>query len=261
MGRLRPCWFVAVFTFACGAAAVAPTSAPPRPLCRHGEGAARTIAPATASPRAVEEEAAAEEGGTSPALEEWENKHNGTRLPLDYESLSAEALADAKVVPLTSGSILAGVGNALYMLDARKRVVWKYAVPQFIFDFAFVESTGLIYGTAGDNTMFILDGATGRWRAGDSRNGGAAYGVAVPFGNDQCLVTDNFSFYRGDRSDVPPMQDGLTAWRGTKILWHKEFPPDAELRITGERIFAVTKTKSRILVREIPVPAGGGRRR
>jgi len=51
-----------------------------------------------------------------------------------------------------------------------------------------------------------------------------------------------------------PVQDGVTAWRGTRMLWHVETPPDAELRVVGSKIYVVTKTRDRILVKEIKVP-------
>lgn len=51
-----------------------------------------------------------------------------------------------------------------------------------------------------------------------------------------------------------PMQDGVTAWRGTRMLWHVETPPDAELQVVGSKLYVVTKTGDRILVREIKVP-------
>ena len=51
--------------------------------------------------------------------------------------------------------------------------------------------------------------------------------------------------------------DFVTAWRGTEALWTAEFPPDAELVVNGDRIFAVTKTDERIYVREIIPPKTG----
>jgi hypothetical protein len=89
-----------------------------------------------------------------------------------------------------------------------------------------------------------------------SRNGSAAYGVAEKYGDDMCLVTENFVMYReksrGDKFD--PMKDGITCWRGTKIVWQLDFPPDAELVVSGKRILAVTKSKKAIYVQEITPP-------
>lgn len=91
-------------------------------------------------------------------------------------------------------------------------------------------------------------------------NGGAQLPLRYDdetYGNDECLVMDSFTFYRmGYSGGGSPTQDGVTAWRGTKILWHRDVPPDAELQVVGKRIYAVTNTKTRMLVREIKVPKG-----
>jgi len=50
------------------------------------------------------------------------------------------------------------------------------------------------------------------------------------------------------------MKDGITCWRGTEILWHLDFPPDAELVVNGKRILAVTRSKKAIYVNEIAPP-------
>jgi hypothetical protein len=39
-----------------------------------------------------------------------------------------------------------------------------------------------------------------------------------------------------------------------KQLWHRDFPPDAELLVKGDKIYAVTKTKTNIYIREIAGP-------
>jgi hypothetical protein len=62
--------------------------------------------------------------------------------------------------------------------------------------------------------------------------------------------------FRGD--GIEPMNDGITCWRGTKILWHLDFPPDAELVVNGKRIFAVTKSKKAIYLNEIIPPQTKG---
>ena len=144
------------------------------------------------------------------------------------------------------------------MLDAKRRVAWEYTVTQWVIDFAHVEATGLVYGTAGDNIMFILDAANGRELYVNSRNGRAGYGLVIPYGRDACLVTDAVGGYReGYTGGYDPMQDGVTAWRGTRVLWHMDVPPDAELQVVGPKIYGVTKTKDRILLKELLVPQGG----
>jgi hypothetical protein len=186
---------------------------------------------------------------------------NGARLNLDYDSgIASEyvtwAVNSSRITPLSNGNVLVNLGDTLYRLDGQRHVVWSYPTAQVIFDYAYVDSTNLIYATAGDNIMFILNATTGKAEFSDSRNGSAAFGVAEKYGNDMCLVTDNFVVYRersrGDKFE--PMKDGITCWRGTTILWHLDFPPDAELVVNGKRILAVTKSRKAIYVNEIIPP-------
>jgi hypothetical protein len=104
--------------------------------------------------------------------------------------------------------------------------------------------------------MFVLDAADGKELTANSRNGSAWYGVAEKYGDDMCLVTDNFRWYRErdwhDKMD--PIKDGITCWRGTTKLWHQDFPPDAKLIVSGKRILAVTKSKQAIYVNQIMPP-------
>lgn len=198
------------------------------------------------------------------------SKLNGKRLSLDYDGLEQgvkrRLLTEAKVRFLSDGRLLAGLGDTLYMLDSRKHLEWKYTASWMLWGFAVVDSTGLVYGTAGDNIMFILDGSTGRKLYGHGRNGKAAYGQVVPFGEDiLCLITDNLLGYRDALEEwkIGEVQmietDGITAWRRTNALWSLPFPPDAELVVSGDRIFAVTKTDKSIYVRRIIPPKTDGR--
>ncbi len=127
-------------------------------------------------------------------------KLNGKRLPLDYWNLEKgderNLFAEAKIVPLSDGRLLCGLGDTLYMLNSKRRVEWKYVPSSFVMDFALVESTGLVYGTAADNVMFILDASNGKHLYSNGRNGQAAYGQTVPFGKDLCLITDSLVGYR-----------------------------------------------------------------
>ena len=193
--------------------------------------------------------------------DKYVTKFNGRRIKLDYDNgvMSGDipwAVDAAKVSPLEGGDVLVNLGDSLYRINRQQQVVWRYPTAQTVFDYAYVESTELIYRTAGDNIMFILNATTGKEEFSDSRNGSAAYGVAVKYGDDMCLVTDNFVMYRekfrGD--NVEPMKDGITCWRRTKALWHLDFPPDAEPVVRGKRILAVTKSKKAIYVKEITPP-------
>lgn len=249
---------VAALAFACGAglarglkAERPPKQAAPAPAPADCSNKGAYSAP----PPVVEYTPADEyEWGDSPELQEWKNRHSGATLPLDYGP-DWDNGGEPKVVVLRSGQMLASTGDTLYMLGADRRVVWKHTVTQWVIDFEHVEATGLVYLTAGDNNLLVLDAATGRVLHGQSRNGSAGYGEVIPYGDDACIVMDSYGGYRAGREAVSePMQDGATAWRGTRMLWHVEVPPDARLQVVGSRVYAVTKTKTRLLFRELKVP-------
>ena len=177
----------------------------------------------------------------------------GTRLPLKFECAVGDTPDSVESLPLPSGHILIGTCDKLFMLDSQKHVVWEYTVPQLLFDFTYIKATGLVYGTAGDNTMFILEASSGKQLEYISRNGSAAFGEVKPYGKDMCLITNNNWGYR-DRLNDPSIEDGVTAWQGTEALWSVELPPNAKLLVDGEKIFAITKTNYGIFIKEIAIP-------
>ena len=188
-------------------------------------------------------------------------KFNGTRIRLDYDTGVTEgdvpwSVDNAKITPLKGGDLLINLGDSLYRLNHQQHVVWRRPAAQMVIDYAYVEATDLVYGTAGDNIMFILNATTGKEIHSNSRNGSAAYGVTEKYGDDMCLIADNFVMYREKFRDdnLEPMKDGITCWRGAKELWHVDFPPDAELVVNGKRILAVTKSKKAIYIQEIIPP-------
>ncbi len=183
--------------------------------------------------------------------EALQKKLSGKKLQLDYEGLSDDLLEMSKVVALPDGQFLIGLNHTLYKVDNNLEVVWQYKPTWILWDFDVVEATELVYGSAGDNYMFILVLSTGKELFGNGRNGSAAYGQVKAYGKDMCLITDNNHGYRYDRGAEPSMPDGLTAWRGTAALWWKEIPPDAHLVVSGNRILALTKTINGFYVKEI----------
>lgn len=246
----------AVVTFLCGLAVTSLFGPVPRgrPDKTTVQPSSVPCPPVAAAP--VTDATEPEGWGYTAAGQKWKNLHNGSPLPPGDGTLSEQELADAKVVALSSGRILVSAGDSLYMVGDWRKIAWTYTESQRMIDFAYVEATGVVCGTAGDNTMFILDAWTGQLLLRESRNGRAGYGAVLAYGKDQCLIMDEFSGYRENEDSIPPMSDGIMAWRGTKKLWHRDVPPDAEVQVRGDRVFAVTKTASRILFEEIEVPKG-----
>ena len=88
--------------------------------------------------------------------------------------------------------------------------------------------------------MFILESATNKLVYCNSRNERGAYDQVVLYLENQCLISDNFSGYREDWNelratpdmiDAETLKDGVSCWRDKRMLWHRDFPPDAELLV------------------------------
>ena len=177
----------------------------------------------------------------------------GTKLPVQLFCMEGLESAQTVTSVLPDGKMLIGLCDALLMLNSDRSVLWEYHVPQLLLDFAFIPKTRLIYGTAGDNNMFILEASSGQELVRNSREGSGAYGVVKPYLADICLVTDNFWGYRNNLND-PSIKDAVTAWRGTEELWSAELPPGAKLIVDGSKILALTETKDGIFITDIDVP-------
>ena len=177
----------------------------------------------------------------------------GTKLPVRLFCM--EGLGNPKTVTsvLPDGKMLIGLCDALLMLSSDRSVLWEHHVPQLLLDFAFIPNTGLIYGTAGDNNLFILEASSGKELVNHSRDGSYAYGVVKPYGDDICLITDDLWGYR-DKHNDPSIKDAVTAWRGTQKLWSAELPPGAKLIVDGSKILALTETKDGIFITDIDMP-------
>ena len=247
---------VASLAFGCGAGLVYALQREPRTLA--AAPVASTLPCETAAPyvatTAPTYDVDEEEFGTR-ELQEWKNQYNGAPLPLDYDSLSPRSMSDSKVVVLPSERILTLAGGDLHMLDANRRIVWKYDTPHAVVNFVYVKATDVIYSTDDGNNMYILDAATGRVLRSEPRGGRAWYGAMIPYGEETCLIMDELGSYRMGYGGGPaPTQDSVTAWRGTRMLWRRDVPPDAEIQVVGSKVYAVTKTQTRVLVKEIKVP-------
>ncbi len=141
-----------------------------------------------------------------------------------------------------------------FMLNTDRSMLWEYHVPQLLLDFEYIPATGLIYGTAGDNNMFILEASSGREMMRNSREGSGAYGAVAAYGEDICLITDNFWGYRNNLNN-PSIKDAVRAWRGMEEIWSAELPPDSKLIVVGSKILALTKCEDGIFINDIDVPA------
>ncbi|HEV2798899.1 MAG TPA: hypothetical protein VGW12_00280 [Pyrinomonadaceae bacterium] len=166
-------------------------------------------------------------------------------------------IVDFKQIP--PDRMLVSVNDTLYLLNAKKEIIW---VSDQIVDMVaapIVDSTGGIYGIGGDLKHFSVNSRTGEvnYFGRDVAGSHSYYTQIKPYKNDQYLVIENMQFYR-DRNlcypQCPMRNDNLYAWRGEKLLWSTEFPPNAKLQVWGDRILAVAEKKNSVMVQEISVP-------
>ncbi|HEU4712495.1 MAG TPA: hypothetical protein VFS76_13065 [Pyrinomonadaceae bacterium] len=168
-------------------------------------------------------------------------------LPLgivDFKSLSPDRM-------------LVTVNDTIYMLNAEKEIVWEASI--FLVAPPIVDSTGTIYGICQDLGQFSINAMTGAVSYFGRNIGGshAYYTQIQPYKGDQYLVVENRQFYRDGNLCYPkcPMtNDGLFAWSGEKLLWSTDFPPNAELHVSGDKIFALTKEEGSVVLQEIELP-------
>jgi hypothetical protein len=163
-----------------------------------------------------------------------------------YVVTGSAAQAADSVVRLADGGSLQIHDTMLVHMGSDRRARWSYSEEQIFFDAAYIPVTGLVYATAGDNTLVILRLATGELIHRDSRNGRAAYGTVTPYGADRCLVTDNFRGYRENLNNST-IADGVTCWRGTKKIWHRSILADATIVVRGKRVYARVRTRGPLI--------------
>lgn len=156
--------------------------------------------------------------------------------------------------PLSPDRVLVSVGDTLFLLNAKKEVVWQTYIDMVAPPI--VDSTGAIFGITYDLGHFSVNAKTGAvTHFGRDIAGTHAYYTQIkPYKRNQYLVVENMQFYRDGNLCYPkcPMSnDRLYAWTGQKMLWSTDFPPNAELHVWGDKIFALTKQKSSVIVQEI----------
>lgn len=177
-----------------------------------------------------------------------------------YQSWGCQGVDEPHTNPLTAitplvispDRLLVTVCNTLYMLDSKKNVVWKWSTEAAsIVDQPIIDSTGTIYVIALDMIWVALDAATGKEKW--NRNGvvGRTRASQIKaYKDDMYLVVEDMSGIRNGPSD-DSIKDGLLLCKGREILWKKEFPIDAVLKVWGDKILAVSYSKDGVKITEI----------
>jgi len=174
-------------------------------------------------------------------------KTESVKLEYSGEDEPTKVDGDLRPLALSSNRLLVPVGDTLYMLDAESKGVWEYSFePNIIFDFI-ATPEGTIYIAVSDGGLIALD-TSGKKVWHNFMCGSANYSQLKNYGGGFLVVVsmEGYREYRNSNSE-----DILEFWKGGKSLWSKEFPRKAELFVWGDKILAVTKTKTGKEIQEI----------
>ena len=143
--------------------------------------------------------------------------------------------------------LLVPVGDTLYLLDSRNRIVWDFRLEPEIIRDVMVDPKGDIYITASEALILVLN-SSGKeiWRKGMST--GSGHYTQIKSYGDGFLVVVDLKAYRMKGSNS---EDIVEFWKDRKQQWSKPFPRGAKLQIAGNRILAIATTKEGREITEI----------
>jgi hypothetical protein len=175
-----------------------------------------------------------------PSKEYWDWADNTRRTPIHYTHLS-------------KGRRLVDVGDTLYMLNRRNRILWVWDTGGAPLNSPpFVDSSGTIYVTGADLMWVAIDSKTGDTKWSGTANGRASYSPIVPFKKDTYFVVTYMGAYRRTSKEI--VNNNVTLCRGNSILWTSDIPPDARLRVRDGEVFLATRRNHRTTLKRLALP-------
>lgn len=151
---------------------------------------------------------------------------------------------------------LAAVGDTLYMLDDKNRIIWTWTTGGApLTDFPIIDSRGILYVVGYDLIWIALDSETGEKLWQGTANGRAVYSQIELYKDDMYFVVTDMSGYREGEASGLETKDGLTLAKGNGILWNTELPVGAKIRVRNGEVFATFKRKKRDFTQKIKVPS------
>jgi hypothetical protein len=150
---------------------------------------------------------------------------------------------------------LASVGDTLYMLNSRDRILWTWSAEGGVpfTDIPIMDSGGTIYVIGYDLLWAAIDSETGRLKGRGTANGRATFSQIKLYRRNMYLVVTDMSGYRDSLRDTK-IKDQLTLCSGNSILWNSDIPAGAELQVRNDQIFLVVRRKHRVIRQVIRVP-------
>ena len=162
------------------------------------------------------------------------------------------------VTHLSAGRKLTAVGDTLYLLDARNRILWQWSTdgPAFT-DAPIIDSTGTIYVIAYDLVWAALDSVNGQVKWQRSVSGRATFSQIRLYMHKLYFVVTDMRAYRDTLH--PMVENQLQLCKGNAILWEAQIPQGARIKITGNNVFVRYRRKHRVVQKHLEVPKDFGK--
>ncbi len=149
---------------------------------------------------------------------------------------------------------LASIGDTLFMLDRRDRIIWKWTSEgQAFTDLPIIDSTGTIYIIGYDLLWAGIDSATGKQKWRSTAVGRALFSQIKRYRQAMYLVVTNMEGYRDSLRDMT-IEDEVSLCKGNDVLWKSDIPANSRLRVVGNRVFVVFKQNKRLVRWPINIP-------
>jgi hypothetical protein len=156
-------------------------------------------------------------------------------------------------VRLSKNRKLVAVGDTLFLLNNRNRVLWNWVAAAPLWDTPILDSQGTIYVVGPDLLWAAVDSATGKQKWHSTMNGRAAFSQIKLYRNDMYLVLTDMWGYRDSLHD-PTIKDRLTLCKANAILWRTEIPARSKLQVRSNNAFVVYKRHGRFIRIRVPIP-------
>ena len=163
--------------------------------------------------------------------------------------------AHLHLTPVSPNRKLATVGDTLYMLDNRNRLVWQWTSggPPFT-DVPIIDSTGTIYVIGYDLVWVAIDANTGQEKWRRDGNGRGFYSQIKLYRKDMYAVVTDMSGYRDSLGDKT-IEDYLSLCKGNDVMWQSSIPANSRISVSGNKVFVVFRQRNRIVKWPLRIPA------
>ena len=158
---------------------------------------------------------------------------------------------------LPDGRMVVSVADSVYVLDAGGKQLWKYEKGTLAAEPAFSAARNEIAVVMYDLVFVRLDATTGQVKWTAPSTGRGAFRAVSSYENGFLIVVD-MSGYRNSLS--PKLPDRLEYWGDSdKDSWGIDFPQNAELLVDGETIYALSRGRGELRLKELHAHRSGSR--